>query len=261
VVDTNLDGKITAPWTEPEQPVDPAKDHRIDFNCAEITVNQKDGSLWCSVAPGRRRDQSRLTRIEKGKNPPQSCKAEFFEPPPNQPMEVFASGGVTSDSHGVVWQNWRGSGHFAAFDRSKCKTTNDPKATGQSCPEGWTFYRKNDPTFENSVLHANESYLSHMDYHDVLSLGKDAPMYGSVNTDAFEVLSPKTKQFVTLRIPYPMGFYPKSANGRIDDPKAGWKGKGLWTDYATYTGWHVEGGKGVLPKVVKLQMRPDPLAK
>ena len=86
-------------------------------------------------------------------------------------------------------------------------------------------------------------------------------MYGSVNTDAIEVLSPRTKQFVTLRVPYPMGFFPRSANGRIDDPRIGWKGKGLCADYASYAGWHIEGGKGTLPKAVKFQMRPNPLAK
>ena len=57
--------------------------------------------------------------------------------------------------------------------------------------------------------------------YDVLGLGKDAPMYGSNNTDAFEVINPATKQFVTLRVPYPLGFFPRSANGRVDDPRTG----------------------------------------
>jgi hypothetical protein len=52
----------------------------------------------------------------------------------------------------------------------------------------------------------------------------------------------------------------------VDDPKIGWKGKGLWASYSTYATWHIEGGKGeggpgVLPKAVKFQMRPNPLAK
>jgi hypothetical protein len=257
VVDANGDGRITKPWTEPDEPVDPARDHRINFGAYAIAINT-DGSLWVS---GIGRGDKRLVRIEKGSNPPQTCKAEFYEPPPNQPIPVFGSGGVASDSKGVVWQNWRSSGHFSAFDRSKCKTTKDPQATGQSCPEGWTFYRKDDPTYTNSRFLATESYLTHMDKFDTLGLGKDAPMYGSVNTDAIEVLSPQTRQFVTLRVPYPLGFFPRSANGRIDDPKAGWKGKGLWADYSSYAGWHIEGGKGTLPKALKFQIRPSPLAK
>jgi hypothetical protein len=58
-----------------------------------------------------------------------------------------------------------------------------------------------------------------------------------------------------------MGFYARHINTRIDDPKIGWKGRGVWTSTNTYAPWHMEGGKGVLNKVVKFQFRPDPLAK
>ena len=51
-------------------------------------------------------------------------------------------------------------------------------------------------------------------------------------------------KFVTLRVPYPMGFYAKGMDGRIDDPNAGWKGRGLWSTYGTRTPFHIEGGKG-----------------
>jgi len=58
-----------------------------------------------------------------------------------------------------------------------------------------------------------------------------------------------------------MGFYAKGLDGRIDDPNAGWKGRGLWSTYATRAPFHIEGGKGTRSKVVKFQLRPDPLAK
>ena len=51
-------------------------------------------------------------------------------------------------------------------------------------------------------------------------------------------------KFVTLRIPYPLGFYTKGFEGRIDDPKAGWKGRGLWVPSGDRTPWLKEGGKG-----------------
>jgi hypothetical protein len=57
-----------------------------------------------------------------------------------------------------------------------------------------------------------------------------------------------------------MGFYAKGLDGRIDDPKIGWKGRGLWSTYATRAPFHMEGGKGMMSKVVKFQLRPDPLA-
>jgi hypothetical protein len=259
VIDTNGDGKITEGWTEPDQPVDPAKDHRITFGCYSIAVNPKDGSVWCS---SNLSEHKRLVRIEKGPNPPQSCRAEFYEPPPGQKPEMVGTGGLTIDTQGVVWQGWRVSGQFTAFDRSKCKSTRDPGASGQSCVEGWTIYRNTaEPTYSNAIYHASEPYLNHMDSANVLGLGKESPMYGSINTDSMEVFSSATKQFVTLRVPYPLGFFPRSASIRIDDPNGGWKGKGLWSSFATYATWHLEGGKGTLPKTVKFQMRPDPLAK
>ena len=68
-------------------------------------------------------------------------------------------------------------------------------------------------------------------------------------------------KILTFRVPYPMGFYAKGIDGRIDDQGAGWKGKGVWTTYATRAPFHVEGGKGVTSKLVKFQVRSSPLDK
>jgi hypothetical protein len=64
-----------------------------------------------------------------------------------------------------------------------------------------------------------------------------------------------------MRVPYPTGYYTKWMDGRIDDANAGWKGKGLWTTTGTRTPFHMEGGRGTSPKVVKFQLRPNPLSK
>ena len=68
-------------------------------------------------------------------------------------------------------------------------------------------------------------------------------------------------EMVRIRIPYPMGFYAKGLDARIDDPNAGWKGRGLWSASGDRTPWLMEGGKGQHPRVVQIQVRPDPLAK
>lgn len=258
VLDTNGDGRITE-WTEPKAPIDPTKDRRIDFGCYSVAINARDGSAWCSgIGPS----DNKLVRLERGANAPLTCKAEVYEAPPGLTPPAYGSGGVEVDGDGVVWQNWRGSGHLSAFDRRKCKVTSGPMAMGQSCPEGWTFHRNDGPTYQNaSPVFSDESYLSQIDVHDVLGLGKDAPLYGNVNTDSLEVFVPKTREFVTLRVPYPLGFFSRSAVGRIDDPKGGWKGKGLWSNFSSYAAWHVEGGKGTKQKAVKFQIRPNPLAK
>lgn len=259
VLDTTGDGKI-GEYTKIKEPVDPAKDQQVAFNCYSVSISPKDGSAWCSgIGP----NDNKLVRLERGSNAPLSCRAEVFEAPPTGVTPpAYGSGGVHVDRNGVVWQNWRGSGHFSAFDRSKCKVTTGPKATGQSCPEGWTFYRRTGATYANAPnIFSDESYLTQLDEHDTLGLGPDVPLYGNVNTDSLEVLIPKTGQFVTLRVPYPLGFFSRSAVGRIDDPKAGWKGKGLWSNYSGYAAWHIEGGKGAKQKAIKFQMRPNPLAK
>lgn len=259
VLDTNGDGKITKPWTEPNQPIDPSKDHRITFGCYSISVSPADGSVWCS---GIGLEQNTLVRVERGSDPPATSKAEVYIPPQNTNPPLFSAGGVSVDSTGVVWQNWRGGDQITAFDRRKCKVLNGPTATGQHCPEGWTIYRKPGPTFQGGgSINSDLNYLIFVDRHGILGLGKDVPMTGAVNSDAIVALIPKTGQFVTIRLPYPLGYYTRSMQGRVDDSKAGWKGRGFWTSYNPNTPWHMEGGKGTKDKVVKVQLRPDPLAR
>lgn len=65
---------------------------------------------------------------------------------------------------------------------------------------------------------------------------------------------------ITMKAPYPTGFYAKGLDGRIDDPHAGWKGRGLWTSSGDRVPWHQEGGKGRTPMIVHSQLRPNPLA-
>ena len=47
-----------------------------------------------------------------------------------------------------------------------------------------------------------------------------------------------------MRVPYPMGFHSRGVDGRIDDPKAGWKGRGIYATYGADAAWHIEGGPG-----------------
>jgi hypothetical protein len=259
VLDTNGDGRITE-WTEPQEAIDPVKDHRIEFGCYSISVSPLDGSLWCSgVGPG----DTKLVRIDRGTNPPQSCSAEVYVAPDVDASNIpfFKSGGVAVDRDGVAWLNWRGSDQVTSFDRRKCEVTSGPTATGLHCEEGWTSYQMDRPTFAGTTVsrHAEMMYLTQLDRHDVLGLGRDSVVSGPVNSDSLQVLVPSTGQFLDLVVPYPMGFFSRSAQGRIDNPDTGWKGRGLWSNYSTYTPHFIEGGTG--PKVVKFQMRPGPLEK
>ena len=97
-----------------------------------------------------------------------------------------------------------------------------------------------------------------MDQRNTLGLGEDVPISTGNLNDA--LLALKEGQMVTMRVAYPMGYYAKGLDGRIDDPNAGWKGRGVWSASGDRTPWLKEGGKGTKPFAIHFQMRPDPLA-
>ena len=77
---------------------------------------------------------------------------------------------------------------------------------------------------------AQASYYAWVDQFDTLGLGRDVPIATGNFTDSLEALV--DDKFVTLRVPYPMGFHAKGLDGRIDDPNTGWKGRAVWSAYA-----------------------------
>ena len=102
-------------------------------------------------------------------------------------------------------------------------------------------------------------YYDWVDQFDTLGLGKNIPIATGNQSDALFALV--NEKWVTMRVPYPMGFFAKGMDGRIDDPKAGWKGRAIYADYGPNAVWHMEGGLGTRSAVVKFQLRPDPLAR
>jgi hypothetical protein len=252
VLDTNGNGKRDD-YVEPDQPVDPTKDKRIAGGFYAVMPSPVDGSIWGTV--GVFGGTAAVVRVAPGPNPPATALAEIY----NVPKPYFGIRGGDIDKQGVVWVSL-GSGHLASFDRRKCREPlNGPKATGDHCPEGWSFYRYPGPGFagigENS---AESSYYTWVDQHNTFGLGEDVPMSTANLNDGLVAL--KDGKMILLRVPYPLGFYAKGFDGRIDDPQAGWKGRGLWTTSGDRTPWLKEGGKGTRPLAVHFQLRPDPLA-
>jgi hypothetical protein len=251
ILDTNGNGKRDAS-TEPDQPPDPTRDQRINSPFYAVMPHPADGSIWGATLgfPGA------VVRLSPGSNPPETALAELYR----VPLPGFAARGADIDRQGVVWVSL-GSGHLGSFDRRKCKgPLNGPKATGDHCPEGWSFHKYPGPGFqgigENS---AESSYYTWVDQHNTFGLGNDVPMStGNLNDG---LIAYANGQMVVLRVPYPMGFYSKGFDGRIDDPKTGWKGRGLWAANGDRTPWLIEGGKGARPLAAHFQLRPNPLAK
>jgi hypothetical protein len=257
IMDTNGNGKRDA-YVEPTEPIDPAKDKR--FGGAFYAVAPApDGSVWGSNLgfPGA------VIRLVPGANPPETAIAEVYEPPINgaTPVNGFSPRGMDIDRNGVVWAAMA-SGHLGSFDRRKCKgPLSGPKATGQHCPEGWTFYPEPLPQLKGVTDSgsAEASYYAWVDQFDTSGLGRNTPI--STGNASEGLLALKDGKWVILRVPYPMGFYTKWLDGRIDDPNAGWKGRGLWATVSTRAPFHMEGGKGTPSKVLHFQVRTDPLAK
>ncbi len=249
ILDTNGNGRRDD-YVEPNQPVDLAKDKRIVPGSGPYAVmpHPTDGSIWYTV--GVFAGSAGFLRFD-----PATGLSEVF----NLPNHGYGIRGGDIDKDGVAWGS-ASNGSLVSFDRRKCKgLLSGPTATGNHCPEGWTFYRYPGPGFEGFETSAEASYYTWVDQHNTFGLGENIPMSTANLNDGFVAL--KDGKMIMIRIPYPMGFYAKGFDGRIDDPNAGWKGRGLWSTNGDRTPWLMEGGKGSKPRAVHIQIRPDPLAR
>jgi hypothetical protein len=285
VLDTNGDGRITKPWNMPagrgrdsvvyqgdtaagldgragqrgqggrgEAAFDPKLDTLVSYSMYSVIPSPVDDSVWgvSERYPGF------LLRLQRGNEPPSSCMTQLFK----VPEPGFDPRGVDIDSNGVVWTALAASSHLASFDVRKCKDLTGPaKLDGSQCREGWTLYRTTGPKLRGTDIPADFHYYNWVDQHNISGLGADTPFATGSNSDALLALNPVTGEWITLRVPYPLGFYARGMDGRIDDSNGGWKGRALYANYGTHFVWHIEGGKGTKGKIVKFQMRPDPLAR
>lgn len=253
VLDTNGSGKRDD-WVEPNQPLDPTKDKRLAIGIYSVAVNATDGSIWGTVIgyPGY------VARVAPGTDPTHTALTEIYQPP----FPGYGPRGGDIDRNGVFWTSLA-SGHLASFDRRKCKgPLNGPSAaTGTHCLEGWTLHVMPGPQFRDvkDEGSAEASYYTWVDQFDTFGLGKNVPIAtGNLNDSLLALVDGK---FVNLVVPYPIGYFTKWVEGRIDDPVSGWRGRGLWTTFSTRTMFHLEGGTTNRPKVVRFQLRPSPLAR
>jgi hypothetical protein len=259
VLDTNGNGRRDD-FVGPNDPPDPEKDTQILPGFGFYAVSPAaDGSVWGSILgfPGA------VARLVPGDDPTHTALVEYYEPPVDasgNPIDGFSPRGMDIDRDGVVWAAMA-SGHLGSFDRRKCSgPLNGPQARGQHCPEGWTFYAEPLPQFKNLDRPGSSeaSYYTWVDQFNTLGLGDNTPVNTGNQSGGLLVFN--DGEFVRLTVPYPLGFYTKWLDGRIDDPDAGWKGRGLWATFSGRAPFHMETGKGQSPIVYHFQLRPDPLA-
>jgi hypothetical protein len=139
------------------------------------------------------------------------------------PLPGYGIRGMDVDRNGIVWLPLD-SGHLASFDRRKCKgPLNGPGAEkDETYPEAFDFYALSGAGFQGDPGAEENRYYVWVDQHDILGLGANVPFETGNQSDSLHALV--DGHFVELRVPYPMGFFTKGLEGRIDDPKAGWRG-------------------------------------
>ena len=241
--------------------IDPTKDTRISGGTYGLDIDMSDGGVWYGrTGPW----PSSIVKFNPGTNPPETCRSEVYESAklPDGNYEGYNIRGMSVDSKGIAYAAFA-QGRLGRLDRSKCKVMTGPTATGQQCPEGWTYWNTPGPNYQGVKNGTTDfAYLMWVDLHDTLGLGKDIPIITGTNSDSLLAFDPKSEKWTVLRVPYPMDFHTRGMDGRIDSAAAGWKGKGVYATYAMQPVWHEEGGDDGLsgPTMVKFQVRPDPLA-
>ena len=258
ILDTNGNGQRDS-YNKPGE-TDATKDTQLLPGFGFYAVSPAvDGSVWGSVLgfPGG------IARLVPGSDPANTAITEYYELPlkaDGTPVEGFSPRGMDIDRDGVAWVALA-SGHMASFDRRKCTgALNGPAATGQQCAEGWSFFTEPMPQFKNLGTSGSveSSYYTWVDQFDSLGLGANTPV--NTGNQSGALLALNEGEWVRMIVPYPLGFYTKWMDGRIDDPNTGWKGRGIWATYSSRAPFHMETGKGATSIVYHFQVRPDPLA-
>ena len=197
-------------------------------------VSPVDGTVWYSspVAGG---PANKLYMVD-----PKTDKIKDYPlPPPGR----FPHG-IDFSTDGNVWVSL-GSGQLGRLN---------PK-TGE-----WKFWDTPGLKFKGTGKETGSTdfpYYLWVDQFNVSGLGKDTVIETGTTSDAQFVFDPKKETFVVFHVPYPMPYYARGLDGRIDDPNAGWKGRGLWMTYSSYLPRFTENRSGT---VNHMQIRPNPLA-
>ena len=254
VLDTSGDGK-RGEYVEPDKPIEPGKDKRIAVNEYAVAVSPTDGAVWGTVIgyPGA------IVRTVLGTNPIETALSEIYEPP----LPGYGPRGGDIDANGVYWAALS-SGHVRQFRPAQMQGAERSDRNGPALP------RRLDPVSTARPANARRQRCREC-RGELLCLGRlvqhlrsraqraaSSDMWGTSTSSIFRAR--RIGKFVNFTVPYPMGFFPKNVDGRIDDASTGWKGNGLWTTYGTRAMFHLEGGTANRPRAVRLQLRPDPLA-
>jgi hypothetical protein len=214
--------------------IDPATKKIIPGTGYGEAVSPVDGTVWYS-SPQAGGPANKLYMVD-----PKTDKiTDYPLPAPGR----FPHG-IDFSSDGNVWTS-TGSGHIGRLNVK----------TGE-----WKFWENPGLKFKGTGAETGTTdfpYYLWIDQFNASGLGKDTVFVTGTTSDAMFIFDPKNETFQTFRVPYPMPYYARGLDGRIDDPNAGWKGRGLWMTYSSYLPRFTETRSGT---VNHMQIRPNPLA-
>ena len=199
-----------------------------------ITISPVDGSVFVSVSEADG-PENKLWKID-----PRTRKMTDYP----LPLPGRVPHGIDHSTDGIVWFS-AGSGHLGRFD---------PKT------EKFTYWDTPGPKYPGTARETGSTeypYFLWVDQFDALGMGRNTVIVTGTSSDAMFLFDPKTEKFTVFRMPYPMPFFTRGLDGRIDNAGAGWKGRGIWASYNSYLPKYSETRIG---HVSHIQLRPNPLA-
>ena len=200
-----------------------------------ISYSPADGSIWGSnlTHPGY------IMRLAPGSNPPDTALAEIYK----VPLPGFGIRGMRRRSQ----RRRCGCRSTVAISAASTGASARVRSTGRA------------PSLATNVRRASRSIRSRgRASRAIRARRKRRITPGSTSTTSSASAPtcrsrPATSRtrsmrwsaaaMVELRVPYPMGFFAKGLDGRIDDEAAGWKGRGLWVTSGNRTPMHIEGDR------------------
>ena len=199
-----------------------------------VAVSPVDGTIW-ETSPVAGGPANKLYMLD-----PKTGKFKDY-PLPNPGRFPH---GIDFSTDGNVWVSL-GSGQLGRLDVK----------TGQ-----WKFWDTPGPKFKGTGKETGSTefpYFLWVDQFNASGLGKDTVIVTGTTSDSMLIFDPKTEKFTVFRVPYPLPFYSRGLDARIDDANAGWKGRGIWATYSSYMPKFTETRLG---SVNHIQVRPNPLA-
>ena len=191
---------------------------RCGYNLYAVIPSPVDDSVWGASEeyPGY------LVRLDRGNNPPETCMTEVYR----VPEPGFDPRGIDIDSNGVVWTALAASSHLASFDRRKCRglERRRERRRARTAQRAGRSTSRRARSFKGTTSRPTSTITTGWTSTTSPGFGANTPIATGSNSDSLLALEPETGKWTTLRVPYPLGFYSRGLDGRIDDPEPAGRG-------------------------------------